>query len=204
MAEKGVRFVRIHGRVVPIREKNDLGRKEKNTKVEGAALITTGVAVGLGAGALSARAHREAAIHENVHLNYKRKLKDILKNGGLNGGAKPEGSGPRLRKQYGQFVNQAVKNKAEAMRFDQAGKVIKNTGLGVSAALVAIGTNKLIPEKTKKEHKVVTTAVSGASGLGAAFLIRSAYYKSSHMGNMKTWGAVKLAAKRVVARGIKM
>lgn len=181
-----IQFRRVHGRIVPIH----INPQQK----QGAAGIAAGAAVATGAGLVSAKLHREAAHFTNAAMNYRAARAVNL--------AKDTS---KARRAAGQFKNIAAKNILEAKRFHVAGKNVQTFGLAAGSSLIAAGVDKLLPKKIK-ENKMARTTADASAGFGAAFMIRSAYYKMIAPGSIGTKGLVglKLAGKRVFARGIKL
>lgn len=182
-------FRRIHGRIVPIKQ-HESDRKADVAK--GSALTASGIGVAVAAGNQVAALEREHAHYHNAFRNF-----SIAKSINL---AKGTSTGNRAA---GQFKRLANKNRIEGVRALRTANSFKKKGIAAGGTLIAAGTHKIVPEKVKKEHPKVVAAASAGTGVAAAFGIRSAYYSSKKMGNLKVFKAMRLAWERVRVRGIK-
>jgi len=80
-------------------------------------------------------------------------------------------------------------------------KIVSHAATGISAALIAKGVHKALPEKVKENPKTAN-AVSIGSGAGAAFVLRSAYLKKTE--GIKLPAAMRKAGSFVIKKKLKL
>lgn len=219
--DNGVRFIRRNGRVIPIRASNDLGGRKggKQTvapskRKQGAATVAGGVATAGAAGFASAVLKREAAHQDTFSLAQRLKY-----HAARAAGATHDLFSAGARRAAGQHRHLSAKARQHSIQYGLGARNIRKGGLVVGTALVTKGVDDLLPAKVKK-NKVARTTADASAGAVTAFTIRAVQERflqpkltrtpfGSPPGTQSkavnaTWAAIKHAAKRVGARGIKL
>ena len=219
--DNGVRFIRRNGRVIPIRASNDLGGRKNGRQTvapskrkQGAATVAGGVATAGAAGFASAVLKKEAASVENFSLG--QRLKYHASRAAAEAGDLFSASARRAAAQHKTL---AARARLHGMQYTAGARNIRKGGAVAGSALIAKGVDDMLPEKVKK-NKVARAAADTSAGAAAAFTIRAVQERflqpkltrtppGSPPGTASkavnaTWAAVKHAAKRVGARGIKL
>lgn len=170
---KGVKFVRIHGRVIPIKVKVD-PKKQKRDLILGAGYVAAGVATEIAAGKIAAASIRSAAKFENSARGFVNayKLKRTAAIGGEQLAFK--------------FAQGAAKNASRSMlhslRAIKSYRFLKTVGIGLGSTLTTLGLLKLYEGATKKEPDMKTTLAAGTtatfSGAAAKFVFNRSMFKS--------------------------
>lgn len=186
------RFIRVNGRVIPI---NDTRSGVERAIKSGPGNVALGLGAAVAGGRVAANLHRDAAHYENAYRNFK-----IAR--GIELGRRNQTQ--KVKAAATEFKRLAVKNRLEGMRSHNAGNLARTSGLVVGATLLTAGVHKIIPQEVKQKYPTTSKVVAVGSGLGAAVAVRSAYYSSKNMGNMRKLKAVGLAFRRVLSRGMKM
>jgi hypothetical protein len=184
-------FRRIGGRVVPMKTDAAPPQQSRSSekKLEAAKYIGAGVLTGLVTGAAGAKIHKFAAAHENVGHTLMRQAKKLTSTGL-----------PGALKKAQRVAEVAQKHLTKGNSLFSFGRGVQHTGLVGSAGLIAKGVHSSLPRKNNPKRD---KAVAGTAGIGSAFLIRSAYYKTINP-HMKVKEAAKLAAARVSVKGAKI
>jgi hypothetical protein len=186
----GVRFIRVHGHVVPIREGGSAHPKVKQASI-GSAVAGAGVGIGAVAGTVSANMQREAAGHQNVYFGVKSAFKQGLKDSTIS--AKTLSKTHRL----------AAKNRQAASALLKTASKVEKYGSHVGAAVIGVGVHQAL--KDTKLNEPEKAAIGSAAGIGAHFGIRSAYHFTfSAPGAKSLRKSAFHAIKRISVRGFKL
>lgn len=132
MGQGIVKFVRIHGHIVPIKEG---GSPDANNKKKAAANVAAGLGVAAAGGTVSANLHRQHANHFNTSRNMR---------------------GDLFNRKF------SVKTRMEGIRAMKAGTRIKNGSAVAGSALIAAGVHKSLKNSDLDEkEKAYIAATSG-------------------------------------------
>ncbi len=181
-------FRRIHGRVIPIRDKNE------REPAKGSALVAGGIGVSALSGRVAASLSRDAAHYTNAS-----RAQRLKAHASRAMGAQHDLFSSMNNRAAGQHFFLSKQNRIEAIRFGAAAKNIRRGGVAAGAALVAAGTDKLLPKKVKENTKA-RVATDVTAGAGASIAARAVYHKYLGGKSLPWSKAFKIAAKRVITR----
>jgi len=150
--------------------------RQKQTAV---AAVGTGLAVGAVSGAVAGKLDLHAAYTKAAARNeFKQKA---------------------LKFRTREFRTAAL-HRLESIRAHKSAARIKIGGAAIGAMIVGAGVHSALKNTNLSEAE--KTSVSGASGLGSYFAVRTMHTKM--FGSTGLWYAMKHAAKRVAIRGTKL
>jgi hypothetical protein len=208
---EGIRFIRKHGRIIPIHDRNGNIRAKRSSDVKkGSAAIGGAAAVTAGAATASALIDRkeakifnESVTHGKIYAAKKAAIAIEEAHNTLF--VSP------LRRSAAQHLNLARKNIKISRALSANSRAIQRGGKVAAASLVAYGTDKLLPDKAKK-NSVVRGAVAVGTGVGTLFALETVYNRimqpkvtnASGKAVSATWHAIKTAALVVGSKRFKV
>lgn len=204
-----VKFIRINGRIVPIRKggaqskpsKGSSGKSNVTDVVAGSTAIGAGVATGYIGGKFAAKQLHSAAKLENIArqaLRTSRQYSKVIING-------YEKIPLNKLEQYGRIsANSALKGmtaQIQSLKHFGNAQGLRLGGIIAAGTLVGHGVSKIFDGlNLKGRSRDLDQAASVTSGIAAGLLVNSAYYKPLMGGKGHAANAIKLAFKRVVLK----
>lgn len=173
-------FIRKGGRVIPIRDSNE---------VKGAAMAAGGVGIAYATGKTAAKLMHESAHAENEAHNLGAVYKNIRA---------VKSDGPLFRSIENQRAiavgRNALRHAVKSKDLERASFHLRHIGTVASAGLIGMGVNKAMESHpTLKKDKKTRAAIAGGSGVAATFAIRSSYLRGV---GMRGFDVLKHAARR--------
>ena len=166
-----MRFIRKHGRIIPIREPNDNQKALAKGAAGGTAGVLGAAAAGHISGELERRANRASAASVRTEVRASRAqgaAARVNKHGQMNL------FGVNSRKTYTGFMELSEKHAQKAEKLRAAAKVVSKVGHVAAGAAIGGATYKAL-EHTKFKNDEKTKAAAGtASGVAASFAIEHA------------------------------
>lgn len=177
-----VTFRKVHGRIVPIRQKES--RPVKALKGVGTSAL--GVGVGVSSGAIAGFSAKKAVQFQIQAKTYTQKASDFLKH------MTRRTSRYEVREKQGQmkfhfklspkkydpFTQTAVKSALTSKSYRLLRRGFKVGGLAASSALIGEGLKKTYEGITHKKAKTKEEVISRTAGAGAAFALSTGYTHS--------------------------
>jgi hypothetical protein len=167
-----MKFIRYHGRVVPIRDGNEIDAKKVKAAGLGAAGATAGVLGAAAAGHVSGELQRRA--EQAAHASRKAEFRAHSISTKFKVNAHGQGdlfSKVRSSKTREKFMEIAMRHQDKSDALHAASKAIQRGGNHLAGAAIAAGTYKAL-EGTSLEKDTKTRAAIGAgSGVAASFAI---------------------------------
>jgi hypothetical protein len=182
MDKKNVAFRRVHGRVIPIKLRNNIQGKEI---ASGVGLASAGVVTAATSGDLAARATKKAA-HFKINSNIYAQKAASMFNRVARGSSKAkqaEKAGqmafafkikpmPHMSKAFEKI---AMKSALKSKGFVYLKKGLKGGGHALSAGLIGQGLKKVYEGASGKKADTKEEVIATAAGAGATFALSSAY-----------------------------
>jgi len=207
---EGIRFIRKHGRIIPIHDRNGNVRAKRSSDVKkgsaaigGAAAVTAGSATASGLlNRKSARIFNESVTQGKIYAAKKAEIAIEEAHNTL--------FIAPLRRSAAQHLNLARKNIRISNVMHANSRAIQRSGKTAAVALVTYGVDKITPDKVKKS-KAARVAIDTSAAIGTAFALKSIYYRimqpkvtdASGKAINATWHAIKTAAKVIGYKGRK-
>jgi hypothetical protein len=184
-----LKFRRIKGRVIPIRER-------KSKVIEGAGTTIAGLGAGAVSGEVAGRATNQA-VRMNFQAGVFRDKADKVFRSmkfGRTKANKWEKAGQQTfdfkfkSEKFHPYTKLAVKKALKSKGFRVLNKGLRITGLAVSAGLIGHGLKNLYEGATGNPAEAKQEVITNAAGAGAAFAFHSAFGRKMGIKNFLKYG----------------
>lgn len=195
-----IQFRKIHGRIVPIRDKSAEKKHEAvNQVVKGAAIVAAGVGVAFVAGKVAAFAVKQSAQFANTARDFAKAARASR----TAMDAKDAGQMAFKFVDHGAAFKTAGRNALRSQVISEAlyrnRKLVKGAGIALGAGIIGQGVKTSYEAATGKKLGTKGQIAASAAGTVAALGTGAAYFKS--LGSSSYSAAFREALTKVIRKG---